>query len=132
MAIHYETVIIYSPLLSDDDVKREGRKVKKLLAEANYTIVEERLWGLRQLAYPIDGKSNGIYYILEYSGSQPITQKLEVELKRNENILRWLTVRLDKYAVEYNEKRRRGLVGKKKTPTAGEAEKNVESLKQMA
>ena len=113
---HYETVIIFSPLLSDDDVKREVSKYTKMVTDGGATIEEERQWGLRQLAYPIEGKSNGIYYIMEFSGSGTLHQKLEVEFKRNENIMRWLTIALDKYGVEYNDKRRKGLVGKKKEP----------------
>ncbi|MCS6991296.1 MAG: 30S ribosomal protein S6 [Chitinophagales bacterium] len=117
-AKHYETVIIFSPLLADDDVRRETAKLKKLLTDHECTIVEERYWGLRQLAYQIDGKSNGIYVIIEFQGPGHVVQKLETEYKRNENILRWLTTALDKYGIEYNEKRRKGLVGKKKTQDA--------------
>jgi small subunit ribosomal protein S6 len=116
MINHYETVIIFSPLLSDDDVKREVSKYTKMVTDGGATILEERQWGLRQLAYPIEGKSNGIYYIMEFAGPGTLHQKLEVEFKRDESIMRWLTVALDKYGVEYNDKRRKGLVGKKKEP----------------
>ena len=116
MTNHYETVIIFSPLLSDDDVKREVSKYNKMVTDGGATIVEERHWGLRQLSYPIEAKSNGIYYIMEFAGPGALHQKLEVEFKRNENIMRWLTVALDKHAIEYNDKRRKGLVGKKKEP----------------
>jgi len=126
MLNHYETVIIFSPLLSDDDVKREVSKYTKMVTDAGCTILEERLWGLRQLAYPIEGKSNGIYYITEYSGEGTIVQKLEIEFKRDENVMRWLTISLDKYGIEYNDKRRKGLVGKKKEEK--EKEKTVEPL----
>ena len=114
MPNHYETVIIFSPLLSDEDVKRELTKYTKMVTDAGATIVEERPWGLRQLAYPIEGKSNGIYFIMEFAGDGSFIQKLEVEFKRDESIIRWLTVSLDKYAIEYNDKRRKGLVGKNK------------------
>jgi small subunit ribosomal protein S6 len=114
MTNHYETVIIFSPLLSDDDVKREVSKYTKMVTDGGAAILEERQLGLRQLAYPIEAKSNGIYFIMEFAGPGMLHQKLEVEFKRNENIIRWLTVKLDKYGVEYNEKRRKGLVGKKK------------------
>ena len=128
MSNHYETVIIFSPLLSDDDVKREVSKYTKMVTDAGCTILEERLWGLRQLAFPIAGKSNGIYYIAEYSGEGTIVQKLEIEFKRDENVIRWLTIQLDKYGVEYNDKRRKGLVGKKKEPAEDKKEKVAEPL----
>ncbi|HYV90381.1 MAG TPA: 30S ribosomal protein S6 [Chitinophagales bacterium] len=116
MTNHYETVIIFSPLLSDDDVKREVSKYTKMVTDGGATILEERHWGLRQLSYLIEGKSNGIYYIMEFAGPGTLHQKLEVEFKRDESIMRWLTVALDKHAIEYNDKRRKGLVGKKKEP----------------
>ncbi|MEP7127360.1 MAG: 30S ribosomal protein S6 [Chitinophagales bacterium] len=114
MPNNYETVVIFSPLLSEEDVKREIAKITKTVTDAGATIVEERNWGLRQLAYPIQGKSNGIYYIMEFAGPSTLISKLEVEYKRDENIIRFLTVKLDKYGMDYNDRRRKGLVGKKK------------------
>ena len=83
MTNHYETVIIFSPLLSDDDVKREVSKYTKMVTDGGATILEERHWGLRQLSYLIEGKSNGIYYIMEFSGPGVLHQKLEIEFKRD-------------------------------------------------
>lgn len=109
---NYETVIIFSPILSDEDVKKEVGKFTKLVTDGGASILEERHWGLKQLAYPIQGKSNGIYYIMEFSGPTELVNKLEIEYKRDENIIRWLTTRLDKYGMQYNDNRRKGLVGK--------------------
>ena len=114
MPNNYETVIIFSPLLAEEDVKREISRYTKIVTDNGATIVEERNWGLRQLAYPIKGKSNGIYYIMEFSGPSTLVTRLEIEYKRDENILRFLTVKLDKYGMDYNDRRRKGLVGKKK------------------
>lgn len=114
MPNNYETVVIFTPLLAEEDVKREIGKITKTVTDAGATIVEERNWGLRQLAYPIQAKSNGIYYIMQFEGSSSLISKLEVEYKRNENIIRFLTVKLDKYGIDYNDRRRKGLVGKKK------------------
>ena len=114
MPNNYETVVIFSPLLAEEDVKREIAKITKTVTDAGATIVEERNWGLRQLAYPIQSKSNGIYFIMEFAGPSTLISKLEVEYKRDENIIRFLTVKLDKYVIDYNDRRRKGLVGKKK------------------
>ena len=114
MPNNYETVVIFSPLLAEEDVKREIAKITKTVTDAGATILEERNWGLRQLAYPIQAKSNGIYYIMEFAGPSTLVSKLEVEYKRDEDIIRFLTVRLDKYGMDYNDRRRKGLVGKKK------------------
>jgi small subunit ribosomal protein S6 len=110
----YETVIIFSPLLAEEDVKKEIARNSKLLSDHDAKIVEERNWGLKQLAYPIQAKSNGIYYIVEFTGPTSLISKMEVEFKRNENILRFLTTVLDKYAIDYNNRRRLGLAGKGK------------------
>jgi small subunit ribosomal protein S6 len=120
MATHYETVIIFSPMMPDEEVKRAVARYTKMVTDAGATILEERLWGLRQLAYEIKGKSNGIYYIFEYVDDQHVIDKIETEFRRDENVLRFLTVRLDKYGIEYNEKRRKGLIGKKKAAPAEE------------
>ena len=114
MINNYETVIIFSPILSEDDLNKAVKKYKKLLQDHDATIVEERNWGLKQLAYPIMAKSNGIYYIIEFKVDTQAIAKLEVEYKRDENILRFLTTALDKYGIEYNDKRRAGLVGKER------------------
>ncbi len=112
---HYETVIIFSPLLSEEDVKKGIARYQKLLQDHDAKIVEERNWGLKQLAYPIDAKSNGIYYIMEFTAPGAFINKLEIEFKRDESLLRFLTVALDKYGVDYNDRRRNGLAGKNKT-----------------
>ena len=110
----YESVIIFTPLLSEEDVKKEIAKNTKLLSDHGAQIVEERNWGLKQLAYPIAAKSNGIYYIVEFIAPTNLINKMEVEFKRNENILRFLTTSLDKYAIDFNNRRRLGLAGKGK------------------
>src|SRR5262245_55728069 len=114
MPSNYETVIIFSPLLSEEDVKREITKYTKMVTDGGATILEERTLGLRQLAYAIKGKSNGIYFIMEFVGSPQQVNRLEVEFRRDENIIRFLTVKLDKFGIDYNDRRRKGLVGKKK------------------
>ena len=100
--------------MGEDDLNKAVKKYKKLLQDHDATIVEERNWGLKQLAYPIMAKSNGIYYIIEFTVDTQAIAKLEVEYKRDESILRFLTTALDKYGIEYNDKRRAGLVGKER------------------
>ncbi len=57
----YETVIVYTPILSDDEVKRIINSHKELIANYGGEFLHEELWGLRQLAYPIKKKTTGIY-----------------------------------------------------------------------
>jgi small subunit ribosomal protein S6 len=111
MLKHYETVIIFSPILGEEDVKKSVNRYVKVLTDQGASITEERNWGLKQLAYPIKGKSNGIYYIVEYAAPTVSVLKLETEFRRDENVIRFLTTSLDKFAIEYNDRRRAGLVG---------------------
>ncbi len=107
MLKNYETVFIMNPVLSDDQMNETIAKFKKILASDGTEIVHENNWGLRKLAYPIQKKNTGFYYLIEFKAQGELIGKLETEYKRDERIMRFLTVGLDKHAVAYNEKRRR-------------------------
>ncbi|CAM3627718.1 30S ribosomal protein S6 [Mucilaginibacter galii] len=109
----YETVIILTPLLSDEVAKEVIAKFSKLLTDNGAEIVLEDNWGLRKLAYPIQKKSTGYYHLTEYKAPGELINKLEVEFKRDERVMRFLTVSLDKHAIAYNEKKRSGAFNKK-------------------
>ena len=110
----YESVIILTPLLSEDAVKEVIAKFNNILTEGGAEIVYEDNWGLRKLAYPIQKKSTGYYHLTEYKAPGELISKLEVFYKRDERIMRFLTVSLDKHAIAYNEKKRSGAFNKKK------------------
>jgi small subunit ribosomal protein S6 len=114
MTRQYETVIIFSPLLSEDDVKRQAKRYTKYLTDNGCTIIDEINWGMRPMAYSIKGKTNGIYHILEFNGPGELIAKLETEFRRDENVLRYLTIELDKHAMDYNDRKRKGLIGQRK------------------
>ena len=103
----YETVFILTPVLSDDQMKEAVKKYEDYLAKAGAEIVHEEHWGMRKLAYPIQKKSTGFYQLIEYKAEGDVIANVETELKRDERILRFLTVKLDKHAVAYNEKKRK-------------------------
>ena len=103
---HYETVFILTPVLSDDQMKEAVEKFKDVLKENDAKLVNEELWGLRKLAYPIQKKSTGFYVLFEFEAEPTIVKRLETAYRRDERVIRFLTFRLDKYAVEYAEKRR--------------------------
>ena len=109
----YETVIVLTPLLSEEAAKEALAKFKAVLVDNGAEIIQEDNWGLRKLAYPIEKKSNGFFNLTEYKSSGDLIAKLELELKRDERVLRFLTIRLDKHAVAYNEKKRSGAFNKK-------------------
>jgi small subunit ribosomal protein S6 len=106
MTNHYETVFISTPVLSDDQIKETVKKFKDYIANNGGNIIHEENWGLRKLAYPIQKKSTGFYYMVEFTADTELINKLEVEYRRDERIIRFLTLRLDKYAVEYSIKKR--------------------------
>ena len=96
-----------TPVLSDDQMKEAVKKYQDILKEKGAEIVHEEKWGLRKLAYAIQKKSTGFYQLIEYKSEGDLIGDLEVAFKRDERILRFLTVKLDKHAVAYNEKKRR-------------------------
>jgi len=107
MANQYETVFIMTPVLSDDQMKETVGKYQKLLKDKGAEIVLEDNWGLRKLAYPIQKKSTGFYYLIEFKSEGDIIKDVELAFKRDERIIRFLTVKLDKHAIAYNEKKRK-------------------------
>lgn len=124
MSKRYETVFIVTPVLSDEQTKETVKKFKDLLVDKGATIVHEEDWGLRKLAYQIQKKSTGFYHLLEwdYAGTDNLVSLLELTFKRDERILRYLTVYLDKYGVEYNERKRKPKAEKVVEPEPTESE----------
>ena len=103
---HYETVFIVTPVLSDAQVQEVADKFQGVITENGGQIISEEDWGLRKLAYPIQKKTTGFYYLMEFTGEGDIIEKLETQYRRDERVIRFLTFKMDKYAVEYAEKRR--------------------------
>ena len=103
---HYETVFIATPVLSDVQTKELFGKFQGVITENGGQIVSSEDWGLRKLAYPIQKKTTGFYYLIEFEGEGDLVEKLETQYRRDERVTRFLTFRMDKYAVEYAEKRR--------------------------
>ena len=105
MLNHYEVVFILTPVLSDEQMKETAEKFKSVLVNEGSKIVNEELWGMRKLAYSIDKKSSGFYCLFEFEAEPTMVEKLELQFRRDEKVLRFLTTKLDKYAVEYAAKR---------------------------
>ena len=102
----YETVFIATPVLSATQMKETVDKYKNLITKNGGKIVHEENWGLKKLAYPIQKKSTGFYYLLEFQTEGEFISNLEIQFKRDEKIIRFLTTRMEKYAVEYAERKR--------------------------
>ena len=106
MLKQYETVFIATPVLSEQQMKEAVAKYTKLIADNGGEVVYEEDWGLRQLAYPIQHKTSGFYYLIQFQADPSFVEVLETQYFRDERIIRFLTVALDKDAVEYAERRR--------------------------
>ncbi|MCL4640795.1 MULTISPECIES: 30S ribosomal protein S6 [Olivibacter] len=109
----YETVVILTPLLSEEVAKEVIAKFKNILTENGAEIIHEDNWGLKKLAYPIEKKTTGFYHLTEFKAPGELISKLELEYKRDERVMRFLTISLDKHAIAYNEKKRSGAFNKK-------------------
>jgi small subunit ribosomal protein S6 len=107
MLNRYETVFILTPVLSDVQMKEAVQKFSDVITENGGTIVHSENWGLRKLAYPIQKKSTGFYNLLEFEAEGTLIEKLEVSFRRDERVIRFLTFKMEKAAVEYAEKKRR-------------------------
>ena len=106
MIKQYETVFIATPVLSDSQMKEAVAAYTNFITENGGEIVYQEDWGLKQLAYPIQKKTTGFYYLIEFKADTQLIDKLETQYRRDERIIRFLTFAMDKHAVAYAEKRR--------------------------
>ena len=121
MIKQYETVFIATPVLSDSQMKEAVAKYTDLIKANGGEVVYEEDWGLKQLAYPIQHKTSGFYYLIEFKAAPEFIATLETQYHRDERIIRYLTVALDKDAVAYAEHRRQVRASKAAAPKAEEA-----------
>ena len=112
----YEVTFIVDPVLSGDEIVATAQTYVDHLQSEGCKIVHLEEMGLRQLAYPLGKRTTGIYFCIEFtSETGVIIDKIELAFRRDERIMRFLTFKLDKYGVKYNEDKRNGLIGKKRT-----------------
>jgi small subunit ribosomal protein S6 len=103
---HYETVFILNPVLSDTQIKETVKKYEQLLVSKGAKMVSKEDWGLKKLAYPIQNKKSGFYHLFEFTAPGEAVDPFEVEIRRDERFLRYLTVSLGKHAISWAERRR--------------------------
>lgn len=106
---NYELMVIFTPVLSEEEFNNAQQKYTTFLTENGGEVVHQNAWGLRSLAYPIQKKTTGLYWILEYKAPSDFNEKLKKQLLRDESVLRQMYTVLDKYAVEYNAKKAKGI-----------------------
>ena len=106
---NYELMVIFTPVLSEEDYKAAQKKYTAFIKDNGGEVAHENPWGLKSLAYPIQKKTTGLYWVLEYSAPSDFNEKLKIQILRDEQIMRHMITALDKYAVEYNAKKRSGV-----------------------
>ena len=118
MIKQYETVFIATPVLSEAQMKEAVAKYTDLIKANGGEVVYEEDWGLKHLAYPIQHKTSGFYYLIEFKAEPQFIAKLETQYHRDERIIRYITVALDKNAAAYAERRRQNRAAKAAAPVA--------------
>ena len=106
---NYELMVIFTPILSDEEFKAAQKKFTDLVTDAGGSIVHSNPWGLKSLAYPVQKKTTSLYWVLEYTAPSDFNEKLKIQLLRDESVLRHMCTKLDKFAVEYNAKKAKGV-----------------------
>ncbi len=113
---NYEVTFIVDPVLSADEIQATAQTYVDLLRNEGCNIVHVDEMGLRQLAYNINKRQSGVYYCVEFeTPNGDFLTGMELSLRRDERIMRFLTARLDKYGMKFNADKRNGLIGKKKS-----------------
>lgn len=113
MKNRYETVFILTPVLSEEQTKETVKKFTSYLKSNGAKVLHEENWGLKKLAYPIQKKSTGFYHLVEFEMDTDLIKPYETEFIRDERVMRFLTVRMDKHHVAFAESRRNKKVANK-------------------
>ena len=109
---NYETVFILNPVLSEQQIKETVSKFEDYLTSKGSKMVAKEDWGLKKLAYEIQNKKSGFYHLFQFEAPAEVLLGFETEFKRDERVMRFLTVTLDKHAISWAERRREKLKAK--------------------
>jgi len=91
----YEVIFIVDPTAGDEEVMRLSEGVQKIITDQGGNIVKTEMMGKRQLAYEINHKKDGIYVLLEVDGSGAEIAEVERRMRVNDQVLRYMTIRVD-------------------------------------
>lgn len=114
----YELMVIFTPVLAEEEYKAAQKKYAEFIKDKGGKVVHENAWGLRSLAYPIDKKTTGLYWVVEFQAEPESNGNLEIQMNRDEAVMRHIITKLDKYAVEYNAKKRNKVATEEPATTA--------------
>ena len=97
---HYESVVIFNAALEDEQIENNISRIQDTIKNNGGTIVELDRWGRKRLAYPIQKSKTGYYLVLRYSAPAAMISVLERSFRLDETIIRYLTIVLNKKALE--------------------------------
>jgi small subunit ribosomal protein S6 len=109
---NYELMMIFTPVLSEEDFKAAQKKYTAMVTEAGGSTVHSNPWGLKSLAYPVQKKTTGIYWVYQFTAASDFNEKLKIAILRDEQVMRHMVTKLDKNAVKYNQDKRDGVFSK--------------------
>lgn len=128
----YEVTFIVDPVLSGEESKSAAKTYQDMLTGKGGNIVHVDNVGLRSLAYPINKRTTGVYYCVEFQAPGTVVDELELALRRDERIMRFLTVRLEKFGIKYNDDKRNGRIGQRRERVAEEVDELTEAADGLA
>lgn len=102
----YETTVILNPELSEADCKKAVDKVVKFIKDNDGAVHNIEHWGMRRLAYPINRKTNGYYAYVEFNAYADLIEQMERNFRYDDQVMRYLSVKLERHALAFNQKRR--------------------------
>lgn len=102
----YELTYILNAVLNDDQLQDLVNRVDKFIEEHGGQVLDKNVWGSQRLAYPIEKKRNGYYVNMTFQSSGELIVRLERALDINDNVLRYLTLRMDKRMIQHRAKRK--------------------------
>ncbi|MDC0335745.1 30S ribosomal protein S6 [Pseudodesulfovibrio sp.] len=94
MANNYETLVLLSPELAEDDRKGILENLTGIVGREGGTMVETDDWGMRPLAYPVEKQTRGYYVRLVYDAPGPLVAELERNIRITDGIFKFMTVKL--------------------------------------
>lgn len=91
----YETFFIMDPDLPDEMTSAADEKIRGIVTAQGGMVISYEPWGKKRLAYPVKKRSRGLYILMEYAGGPTLVAELERNMRLDERVLKFITVKLD-------------------------------------